>query len=572
MVKKIFKSELKTICIVMVLFWIVAFSLFAAYSGMLISTQQFEATENSALYRLKDIDSTFYHNISDINTFAELISTDEQKFIDIIKSQDSSNELSTLANKLINDNTYINGFALISQENRYVTYNMPNITSDNIIHLQVAFPLADKKPGELKWFFSESGTTSLFTEYIICGLNVFETDKSKLYIFLDKSILNGIIQTDSKTSIITLMDQNGKIFTSSDNDAFNQMLYAISGDVINLYNTESGFIRFNYNADPYICIHHQSRYTGFKYVEFKKMTAFYESSRRLIVIIIILTLLFISATIIMYSVLKNRLIKPITDLSDEMKLFNQNSLNKKIQISGSSEINIIIRSFNILIDRVNSIIADIRTHEEQKKTIELNALKSQIRPHFLYNTLNSIRIISLNNKQYDIAKSIQILSKLLKNTVSSYETYTPLEKEIESIKNYIELMQICYNNRININYDIEPHTHQYMVPSIILQPIIENAIGHGLSKKLCQPNLNATLFISAKELDEKLCICVTDNGIGMTKEQIDGCLLSPIDNSGNSIGLKNLVNRIKLLYKDTGSVTIDSELDKFTTVTITIPI
>ena len=111
-----------------------------------------------------------------------------------------------------------------------------------------------------------------------------------------------------------------------------------------------------------------------------------------------------------------------------------------------------------------------------------------------------------------------------------------------------------------------------MVPSIILQPIIENAIGHGLSKKLCQPNLNATLFISAKELDEKLCICVTDNGIGMTKEQIDGCLLSPIDNSGNSIGLKNLVNRIKLLYKDTGSVTIDSELDKFTTVTITIPI
>lgn len=123
-----------------------------------------------------------------------------------------------------------------------------------------------------------------------------------------------------------------------------------------------------------------------------------------------------------------------------------------------------------------------------------------------------------------------------------------------------------------VSYHIEHHTHQYMVSSIILQPIIENPIVHRLSKKLCQPNLNATLFISANGLDERLCICITDNGIGMTKEQIDDCLLSPIDNSGNSIGLKNLVNRIKLLYKDIGNVTIDSEPDKYTTSTITLPL
>ena len=144
--------------------------------------------------------------------------------------------------------------------------------------------------------------------------------------------------------------------------------------------------------------------------------------------------------------------------------------------------------------------------------------------------------------------------------------------EIESIKNYIELMQICYDNKINITYDIGPQVEHCLVPSIILQPIIENAIGHGLSAKLCQSNQNATIFISAKERDNKLCICITDNGTGMTKEQIHSCFSAPIDQLGNNIGLKNLVNRIKLLYGNNGSVLIKSKPDKFTTVSITIPI
>ena len=572
MIKKLFKSELKSLFIFIVFFWIVAFSLFAIYSSVLISNSQAENVENNALHRLKDIDNAFFNIITDINTFTELVNDDEQKYTNIINTSGTSNELSVIGNKLININTYITGFALISGNNRYITYNMPNITSDNIIHLQVAYPLSTEKSGEFKWFFSDQLNDSIFSEYIICGLNVFETQKSKLYVFLDKTILNKVLQSDTDTINITLMDQNGKIFISSDNETFNQMLYTISDDVINLYNTENGFIRFTYNSDNYICIHHQSEYTGFKYVEFKKTTTFYENSQRLIIIIVVLTMIFISITIAMYYVLKKRLIRPITLLSDKMKEFDQKSLSEKLQISGSSEINIIIKSFNILIDRVNSIIDDIKTQEEQKKAIELNALKSQIRPHFLYNTLNSIRIISLNKQQYDIAKSIQILSRLLRNTVSSYETFTELRKEIESIKDYIELMQICYDNKINITYDIQPQVEQCQIPSIILQPIIENAIGHGLSAKLCQSNQPATIFISAKEKDNKLCINITDNGIGMTKEQISSCLYAPVDKSGKNIGLKNLVNRIKLLYEDKGNVLIKSEPDKFTTVIITIPI
>ena len=212
MFKKLFKSELKTLFVFIVFFWIVAFSLFAVYSSVLISKSQSENVENNALHRLKDIDNAFFNIIADINTFTELINADEQKYMGIINYTDASNEFSAIGNKLININTYINGFALISDENRYITYNMPNITSDNILHLQVAFPLSTEKIGELKWFFSEQMNESIFGEYIVCGLNIFETNKSKLYIFLDKAILNEVLQKDADTLNVTLMDQNGKIF------------------------------------------------------------------------------------------------------------------------------------------------------------------------------------------------------------------------------------------------------------------------------------------------------------------------------------------------------------------------
>lgn len=568
--KKIFKSELKTLFILIVFFWIIAFSLLAMYSCMLVNTLKSENIESSAMYRLKDIDTMLFNNVSDIEVFTELINTDKQKFTQFINTQDI-NGISAETTKLIKDNPYIRGFALVAPDNKYITYNMPNITSDSIIHLQVVFPLTSEKIGDSKWFFPDDNTNTIFNEYIICGANVFETDTSKLYIFLNKSILNGALQADAE-STITLLDENGKLFASSNSEVFNKMLYSISDDVINIYNTANGFISFEFNSDRYVCIHHQSEYTGFRYIEFKKTNTLYGDSQRIILIIVVLSVIFIMITVLMYKIMKKRLINPLTQLSDKMESFNHKSLDKKIHITGSSEINIIVNSFNTLIQRVNNIIEDVKIHEEQKKAIELNALKSQIRPHFLYNTLNSIRIMSINKNQYDIAKSVQILSKLLRNTVSSYETFTELKKEIESVKNYIELMQICYDNTINITYTIPPQVEHYPVPSIILQPIIENAIGHGLSKKLCKPNHNATLFISAKDKNNKLCICITDNGTGMTKEQIDTCLNAPVDFSGNSIGLKNLVNRIKLLYGNSGSITIESELNKYTTVTITIPL
>ncbi len=568
--KKILKSELKSLFILIVLFWIIAFSLLAMYSCILVNSLKTENIESNAMYRLKDMDSMLFNNINDVQVFTELINAEKQKFFQCINTQDFSS-LSAEITKLINGNPYISGFALIAPDNKYIAYNMSSITSDRIIHLQVVFPLTSEKIRNIKWFFPDDNTNSIFNEYIICGANVFETDTSKLYIFLNKSILNRVLPSDSE-STITLLDENGKLFASSDSELFNKMLYSISDDVFNIYNTANGFISFEFNSDRYVCIHHQSEYTGFRYIEFKKTNTLYGDSQRIVAIILVLSVIFIMITVLMYKIMKKRLISPLTELSDKMESFNHKSLDKKIYITGSSEINIIVNSFNTLIQKFNNIIEDVKIHEEQKKAIELNALKSQIRPHFLYNTLNTIRIMSINKNQYDIAKSIQILSKLLKNTVSSYETYTELNKEIESIKNYIELMQICYDNNINITYSISPQVEHYQVPSIILQPIIENAIGHGLSKKLCQPNQNANLFIGATGKNNMLCLSVTDNGIGMTKDQIEMCLNAPVDFSGNSIGLKNLVNRINLLYGDSGSITIESEPNKFTTVTITIPV
>ena len=171
--KKIFKSELKSLFILIVFFWIIAFSLLAMYSCMLVNSLKSENIESSAMYRLKDVDSMLFNNMSDIEVFTELINTDKHKFTQFINTQDI-NGISAEATKLIKDNPYIRGFALVAPDNKYITYNMPNITSDSIIHLQVVFPLTSEKIGNSKWFFPDDNTNTIFNDYIICGANVLK--------------------------------------------------------------------------------------------------------------------------------------------------------------------------------------------------------------------------------------------------------------------------------------------------------------------------------------------------------------------------------------------------------------
>lgn len=216
------------------------------------------------------------------------------------------------------------------------------------------------------------------------------------------------------------------------------------------------------------------------------------------------------------------------------------------------------------------MIENVKCKETEKKQAELSALRYQIRPHFLYNTLNSIRILALYNKQNDIAKSIQILARMMQN-LFSHKSMITLSQEMTFIHDYVDLLQLRYKNKIEVFYQTEDSVADCIIPNMLLQPVVENAVSHGLAAKLVEPSESARLYINIYRQEDDLLLEVTDNGVGMSPEEIDAILCSESDSTTEKIGLRNISERVKLLYGEAYGLSVTSQKGLFTTVTVRLP-
>ena len=191
----------------------------------------------------------------------------------------------------------------------------------------------------------------------------------------------------------------------------------------------------------------------------------------------------------------------------------------------------------------------------------LDALANQINPHFLFNTLNSIS--SLIRTDPRKARAIVIkLSHILRNLLRGHDNFIPLKEELEFIDNYLDIEVIRFgNDKLRIEKQIQSGVLSYMIPSMVLQPIIENSIKHGISPKI----EGGEIKISAVQNKEKICIQIEDNGLGMSSEK-----LKSIFNSG--IGVSNIVERLKIAYQSEFAFTVNSILGKGTVTKIEIPL
>ena len=215
------------------------------------------------------------------------------------------------------------------------------------------------------------------------------------------------------------------------------------------------------------------------------------------------------------------------------------------------------------------MIDNIKEKEEERRIAELKAVTYQINPHFLYNTLTAIKMVALMEKNYSIAESLTLLNKVLKDTLSKAGKLISVCEEVENIKNYVHLMNIRYEGKINIEYDIDEDSINKHIISFITQPIIENAIQHGISKKLKNPDYNSQIIFSTRYENDVLYVEVFDNGMGMSKEKTDGLFIKKDESkSYKSIGLRNIYQRLKSSYGDNCGIKVESEEGLYTKITL----
>lgn len=292
--------------------------------------------------------------------------------------------------------------------------------------------------------------------------------------------------------------------------------------------------------------------TQWKLVGISFSNAISNLKKQLIESSLILALIVFILTLLVSIFVSKKISKPIIYLIGEIKKTDKKLYKIKALPQASSEIQILTKEYNNLIDRIFVLTEDIEKKEEQKRTYQVKALQSQINPHFLYNTLDTILWLVEFGENEKAIKVTKNLGMLLRNSLNIDEDFVKLDKEIEHAKNYLDIQKIRYDNKFTYEFIKKIQTSSLYVPKLILQPIIENAIYHGIREKKSKSYIK----IIVEKNPEYLIIKIIDNGLG-PKEKKEN-----IPTKLGGIGMENVNNRIKLLCGEKYNLKMQREKDE----------
>lgn len=266
-----------------------------------------------------------------------------------------------------------------------------------------------------------------------------------------------------------------------------------------------------------------------------------------------------------------RIHRPIQKLQRVVRQFGMGNLDVRLEVKGKDDIAELGHTLNTMLDQLQRLVSDIEQEQEQKRVMELEALFMQIRPHFLINTLNSIKCRLILRKDYLHSGIIDSLMSLLRAYLKVNEPIS-LQEECRLLGNYIDIMKIRSEIPLELEVYFEAGLDQLIIPKLILQPLIENAIIHGLVD-----NPNAKISVHARREDHCIIIEIEDNGSGMEKEQITELnhQLQPDDteqySSYNRVGLINVIQRLRLTFGPNATLELCQNAEGGVTVVLHIP-
>ncbi|PIE32519.1 hypothetical protein CSA56_15045 [candidate division KSB3 bacterium] len=274
--------------------------------------------------------------------------------------------------------------------------------------------------------------------------------------------------------------------------------------------------------------------------------------------------------------LANSITRPIFQLSNAMKAIETQGLPESLHIKADGEIRYLVDQFNAMIGNLKRLIADIYQEQQERREAELNSLQyeldslqAQINPHFLHNTLNAIGYLAEKAEQTDIHASIVSLNALLRAALSGVQECIPIDEELALVEYFLDIQRLRYGEDFSAQYHVQPGIRQARIPKLILQPIVENAIFHGIEPLDIPGKID--IIIQQDEQGE-ICIMVKDNGVGMEPvERFQDLPASERRRTFNKIGLHNVHDRIRILFGEAYGLSIQSTRGKGTTVTLRVP-
>ena len=381
-----------------------------------------------------------------------------------------------------------------------------------------------------------------------------------------KQLLEKANQDISK-EYVYLMDRNGEIIYHPKQNLIRTGL--LSEDNREASGYEDDTIRERFMGEKRMVTVKTISYTGWKLVSIVPMETFsmgMEETRYLVILLVTLALL---ATVVLNQLVSARIAKPLKKLNDSVKEWESGNLNPDIYVGGSLEVVHLGKTLQSTVSQIHQLMKDIVTEQEEKRKSELDALQSQINPHFLYNTLDSIVWMITGERYKEAVFMTTQLGSLFRVSLSRGKTIISIEDEIRHAKNYMGIQKIRYKNAFQVIFQVEPEVEQCCTVKLVLQPLLENAIYYGMEYM----DGEGEILVKGYKKDGDIYLEVEDNGLGMPEEEAARLLTEkPRERKrGSGVGLINVDSRIRLRFGKEYGLIIESHPDEGMKVTIHIP-
>ena len=335
---------------------------------------------------------------------------------------------------------------------------------------------------------------------------------------------------------------------------------------------ERGTWQYQINGEPHLVSYNKESQSGALVIEIMDM-ANLKTDRLMLMQTV--GLIFISCVLLgisMSFLFTNAVRKPIDRLVNHVDRIAKGDFSQEESLESQDEIGLIGKAVNTMSSQIEQLMDKRLEDEKEKSSLEIRMLQAQINPHFLYNTLDSIKWIAVIQKNSGIVKAVTALSKLLKNMAKGVDQRVTLREELDFVRDYVTIEKLKYVEMFDLEVDIgEEILYEARIVKLTLQPLVENAIFSGIEPG----GKNGTIRIHAYEKDKCLCIDVRDDGIGIPEEKIPELLNHSEKLKGDqmsSIGMPNVDRRLKLIYGEEYGLSVESRVGEYTQITVRIPL
>jgi len=590
----------KLISLYVIIFMIPAITFTIYYSNQLYENAINDITnKNESLLEIENIH--IRNNIESMRRTAQLVTSDHE-FIDYIETRNETNvnelidfKMNAFSNvaKLQQNNPTIQHIRIYTN-NPYVTEMWPLIFSENRISSVTWMDEVIERNGVEYWAFA-ANDKDLLERYELSNndprislLREIEYPKDEHLGIVEISMLlknffpKMFSNIQEEKSELIVFDSTMNLFQNNKNTFLEEQgidSALILDQLSHFYQKEKATFQFHHQDIPYLVVStyiedidsHMLNLISLEdiYAQIKQTRNFIVGGTLFLVIILsIITYLLISL-----------LLKKMYKLIDTMERVKRGEFSASVDISGQGEFAKLAYHFKEMLSKINGLIAETVNKQAATKEAELKALKTQIDSHFLYNTLENIKMMAEIEGKYDISDSLTSLGEMMRYNLRWKHDFVTLTEEIAHIQNYIDIMNLRLDHRLKVNINVPLELKDQQILKMSLQPIVENAVKHGLTPILSTKM--GIIEINASVKKEWIEIEVVDNGIGMSKDAIKE-LLDKIganqeqvkdlqQSKSGGIGLKNVNERIQLHYGSEYGLQIESKEESYTKVAVLLP-